>query len=156
MKRQLSAPASIPPQKPEELLRNVVWLEGMDPEAVDFITSAAQIMVFDFGETITRQGEDVNGIYLIVSGMVKVDLPRVTIYLIVSGMLMVKVVLPPDTIYLILSGMLMVKVVLPPDTIYLIVSGMLMVKVVLPPDTIYLILSGMLMVKVVLPRKLST
>ncbi|KAL9955551.1 hypothetical protein ACROYT_G036889 [Oculina patagonica] len=71
MKRQLSAPASLTPQKPMELLRNVVWLEGMPPEAVDFITSAARIKLFDVGDTITRQGEEVTGIYLIVSGMVK-------------------------------------------------------------------------------------
>ena len=55
-----------------ELLRNVVWLEGMTPEAVDFITSAARMKLFDVGDTITRQGEEVTGIYLIVSGMVKV------------------------------------------------------------------------------------
>ena len=75
MKRQLSAPASLSPQKPMELLRNVVWLEEMAPEAVDFITSAARIKLFDAGDTITRQGEDVTGIYLIVSGMVKVYYP---------------------------------------------------------------------------------
>lgn len=72
MKRQLSAPASIPPQKPMELLRNVVWLEGMPSEAVEFITSTARIKMFDVGDTITRQGEELTGIYLIVSGMVKV------------------------------------------------------------------------------------
>ena len=72
MKRQLSAPASIQPQKPLELLRNVVWLEGMAPEAVEFITAAARIKLFEAGDTITKQGEEVTGIYLIVSGMVKV------------------------------------------------------------------------------------
>jgi len=72
MKRQLSAPASIQPQKPLELLRNVVWLEGMAPEAVDFISSAARIKLFEADDTITMQGEEVTGIYLIVSGMVKV------------------------------------------------------------------------------------
>ncbi|XP_015758289.1 PREDICTED: sodium/hydrogen exchanger 10-like, partial [Acropora digitifera] len=71
MKRQLSTPASLPPQKPLELLRNVIWLEGMPAEAVDFITSAARIKLFEVGDTITRQGEDATGIYLIVSGMVK-------------------------------------------------------------------------------------
>ena len=75
MKRQLSAPASINPQKPMELLRNVVWLEEMPPDAVDFVTSCARIKMFDAGETITRQGEELTGIYLIVSGMVKVLKP---------------------------------------------------------------------------------
>lgn len=72
MKRQLSAPTSISPQKPTELLRNVVWLEGMPSEAVEFVTSAARIKMFEAGDTIARQGEDLKGIYLIVSGMVKI------------------------------------------------------------------------------------
>lgn len=75
MKRQLSAPASISPQKPLELLRNVVWLEGMAPDAVNFITSAARLKLFEAGDTITKQGEDLTGVYLIVSGMVKVCHP---------------------------------------------------------------------------------
>ena len=72
MKQQLSAPASIPPQTPEDLLRNVVWLDGMGPQVIDFITSAAQLKVFGHGETISRQGDEVDGIYLVVTGMVKV------------------------------------------------------------------------------------
>lgn len=72
MKKQLSAPSYIPPQTPETLLRSVVWLEGMDSEVIDAITNMAKIRVFDFGETISRQGDEVDGIYLIISGMVKV------------------------------------------------------------------------------------
>ncbi|XP_048585520.1 sodium/hydrogen exchanger 10 isoform X2 [Nematostella vectensis] len=71
MKRQLNAPAYIPPQSPESLLRNVVWLDNMEPEVIDDITSIAEMRVFDFGHTIAKQGEEVDGIYLIVSGMVK-------------------------------------------------------------------------------------
>lgn len=74
MKRQLSAPAYIPPQTPESLLRNVVWLEGMDSQVIDSITDMAEMRVFDFGDTITKQGDEVDGIYLIVSGMVKVGI----------------------------------------------------------------------------------
>lgn len=74
MKRQLSAPAYIPPQSPETLLRNVVWLEGMDSEVIDSITDMADMRAFDFGDTITKQGDEVDGIYLIISGMVKVSI----------------------------------------------------------------------------------
>ena len=72
MKQQLSAPPSIPPPASETLLRNVLWLEGMEEEVKDSIALVAEMRVFNFGETITRQGDEVDGIYLIISGMIKV------------------------------------------------------------------------------------
>ena len=73
MKRQLSAPSYIPPSSPEVLLRSTVWLEGMDEEIIDYITSLAEERVFDSGDTIVRQGEKTDGMYLIISGLVKVS-----------------------------------------------------------------------------------
>ncbi|XP_071957219.1 sperm-specific sodium:proton exchanger-like isoform X2 [Antedon mediterranea] len=70
MKRLLNAPASIPPPPPEFLLKNVAWLEG-DTKLIEFIKSRAELLHYDFGEVIIKQGEKPNGIYLIVSGMIK-------------------------------------------------------------------------------------
>ncbi|XP_033119377.1 sodium/hydrogen exchanger 10-like [Anneissia japonica] len=70
MKRLLNAPASIPPPPPEFLLRNVAWLEG-DTKLIEFIKARAELLHYDFHEVIIKQGEKPNGIYLIVSGMVK-------------------------------------------------------------------------------------
>lgn len=55
-----------------ELLCNVVWLEGMLFEVVEFIIFIVCIKMFDVGDIIIRQGEELMGIYLIVLGMVKV------------------------------------------------------------------------------------
>ena len=72
MKRQLSAPSYIPPSSPEVLLRCTVWLEDMDEEIIDYIASLAEERVFDSGDTIVRQGDKTDGMYLIISGLVKV------------------------------------------------------------------------------------
>lgn len=72
MKRQLSAPSYIPPPSPEALLRCIVWLEGMDEEVINHISFLAEIKVFDIGDTIVRQGDETDGLYLIISGLVKV------------------------------------------------------------------------------------
>jgi len=71
MKQQLHAPAFIPPKKPEDLLKSLVWLQGLEDDAVTYITSNAEMLSFDFGDVILKQGEVCDGIYLIISGMVK-------------------------------------------------------------------------------------
>lgn len=73
MKRQLHAPAYISPKKPEDILRSLVWLQGLEDEAVNYITSNAELLSYDYGDTIVKQGEVCDGIYLIISGMVKVS-----------------------------------------------------------------------------------
>jgi sodium/hydrogen exchanger 10/11 len=72
MKRQLSAPSYIHPPSPEVLLRSTVWLEGMDEEIIDYIASLAVEKIFDSGDTIVRQGDKTDGMYLIITGLVKV------------------------------------------------------------------------------------
>ncbi|XP_077865611.1 sperm-specific sodium:proton exchanger-like [Saccoglossus kowalevskii] len=70
MKQLMNAPASIPPPVPELLLSNVAWLQG-EPVMLDHIMSKAELIHYDFNEVIVQQGEMPNGVYLIVSGMVK-------------------------------------------------------------------------------------
>lgn len=81
MKRQLSAPSYIPPPSPEVLLRSTVWLESMDEEIIDYIASLAEEKVFDSGDTIVRQGDKTDGMYLIITGLVKVCLECIIIIL---------------------------------------------------------------------------
>ena len=72
MKQQLHAPAYIPPKKPEDILRSLVWLQGLEEEAIAYVTSNAEMLSYDYGDVIVKQGEVCDGIYLIISGMVKV------------------------------------------------------------------------------------
>lgn len=72
MKQQLHAPAYIPPKKPEDILRSLVWLQGLEEEAISYVTSNAEMISYDYGDVIVKQGEVCDGIYLIISGMVKV------------------------------------------------------------------------------------
>ncbi|XP_022089278.1 sodium/hydrogen exchanger 10-like [Acanthaster planci] len=70
MKQLMNAPASIPPPPPENLLKNVPWIEG-DKKLIDFIKARAELLHFDYGDVIVKEGDKPNGIYLIVSGLVK-------------------------------------------------------------------------------------
>ena len=72
MKRQLSAPSYISPPSPETVLRSIVWLEGMDVDIIDYIASLAEEKLFDSGDMIVKQGDQADGVYLIISGLVKV------------------------------------------------------------------------------------
>ncbi|XP_030844648.1 sperm-specific sodium proton exchanger isoform X1 [Strongylocentrotus purpuratus] len=71
MKRLMNAPSSIPPPPPENLLKNVSWLAG-DMKLIDFIKARASLLHFDYGEVIVREGDESDGLFLIVSGLVKV------------------------------------------------------------------------------------
>ncbi|CAH1258973.1 SLC9C1 [Branchiostoma lanceolatum] len=70
MKQLARAPPSIPPPNPEQLLRHISWLEG-NAELTDFMKARAQLLFHDFGSTLCKQGDRPTGLYLIVSGMVK-------------------------------------------------------------------------------------
>ncbi|XP_041472513.1 sodium/hydrogen exchanger 10-like [Lytechinus variegatus] len=70
MKRLMNAPSSIPPPPPENLLKNVSWLAG-DEKLINFIKARASLLHFDYGEVIVREGDESDGLFLIVSGLVK-------------------------------------------------------------------------------------
>ena len=72
MKRLNSTPASLPLPNPEEILRNLTWLDELDSEVVDDIVQCASLVQFERGDSIHKQDEMLEGIYIIVSGLVKV------------------------------------------------------------------------------------
>ena len=72
MKRQLNAPSYIAPKKPESFLRGLAWLRLMSEEVVTYVVAQAEMISYEYGDVMLRQGEPTDGIYLIVSGMVKV------------------------------------------------------------------------------------
>ena len=44
----------------------------MDEEIIDYIASLAEEKIFESGDTIVRQGDRTDGMYLIITGLVKV------------------------------------------------------------------------------------
>lgn len=78
MKRLNSTPASLPLPNPEEILRNLTWLDGLESEVVDDIVSCASLVHFECGDSIHQQDEMLEGIYIIVSGLVKVSVSLYT------------------------------------------------------------------------------
>ncbi len=75
MKRQLNAPSYIAPKTPESLLRGLPWLRTMTEETVSYVIARTEMISYEFGDVMLKQGEQTDGIYLIVSGMVKVSRP---------------------------------------------------------------------------------
>ncbi|PIK33545.1 sperm-specific sodium proton exchanger [Apostichopus japonicus] len=59
MKRLQNAPASIPPPRPEELLKNVAWLSG-DQRLINFIKARAELLHYDYNEIIIQEGDQPN------------------------------------------------------------------------------------------------
>ena len=74
MKRLNSTPATLPLPNPEEILRNLAWLDGLDSDVIDHIVQCASLVQFECGDSIHRDDEMMECIYVIVSGLVKVNL----------------------------------------------------------------------------------
>ncbi|XP_021065373.1 sodium/hydrogen exchanger 10 isoform X3 [Mus pahari] len=60
----------IQPFNVEEAPCNIPWLSE-DPEAITFIQEKAKVVTFDCGNNIFEEGDEPEGIYVIISGMVK-------------------------------------------------------------------------------------
>ncbi|KAL5006670.1 hypothetical protein ScPMuIL_015476 [Solemya velum] len=72
MKRLLSAPPSLPLPPPDKMLNNVCWLRN-DPELIEYIKSKAKLLSFNYEDVIIHEGDPPGGIYIIVSGMVRLE-----------------------------------------------------------------------------------
>lgn len=72
MMRLHSAPTSIVPAPPTELLRNVNWIKGNE-EMFNYFKERATLQTFPSGWSIGKEGDEPSGIYVIVCGVVKVE-----------------------------------------------------------------------------------
>ncbi|CAG7734240.1 unnamed protein product [Allacma fusca] len=72
MKRLWKTPPSIAPAPSELLLQNISWI-GERNETVEFFREHAQLLSFSFNEIICRADSKPTGIYIITSGMVKIN-----------------------------------------------------------------------------------
>ncbi|KAK6191717.1 hypothetical protein SNE40_003328 [Patella caerulea] len=70
MKKVLSLPPKIPVPPPDKMLNNVTWLE-QDQEIIDFIKARAKLVNYSFDDVIVKEGDASDGIYIIVSGLVR-------------------------------------------------------------------------------------
>merc|ERR1712080_222185 len=71
MKRQVQAPSYIKPKKPADILKNLTWLQNLEEDGIAYITSNIEMLSYDHGDVIVKQGEPSDGIYVIISGMVR-------------------------------------------------------------------------------------
>uniref|UniRef100_A0A0G2K938 Solute carrier family 9 member C1 n=2 Tax=Rattus norvegicus TaxID=10116 RepID=A0A0G2K938_RAT len=69
-KQVLELQSVIQPLNVEEAPYYIPWLSE-DPEAISFIQEKAKVVTFDCGNNIFEEGDEPEGIYVIISGMVK-------------------------------------------------------------------------------------
>ena len=72
MKHLERTPASLPLPNPNVILCGLPWLSGLDTEILSTIQVNANLVQFEHNDVIIQSGEDSEGIYIIVSGLVKV------------------------------------------------------------------------------------
>lgn len=72
MKRQQNAPSYMNPAPPEKQLRQISWLQDAEEQVLDRIVEIATLVEYEQDQSIIAEGDDGTGIYLIVSGLVKV------------------------------------------------------------------------------------
>ena len=72
MKHLERTPASLPLPDPNVILCGLPWLSGLDDEILSTIQVNANLVQFEHEDIIIQSYEDSKGIYIIVSGLVKV------------------------------------------------------------------------------------
>ena len=72
MKHLERTPGSLRPPDPATILQNLPWLSGLEQEVVDALLAHAQFLQFEAGDWLLSHGAESPGIYVIVSGLVKV------------------------------------------------------------------------------------
>ena len=72
MKHLERTPASLRPPDPAAILQNLPWLSGLDREVVDTILTYAEFLQLEQSDSLLEEGVRSQGIYVIVSGLVKV------------------------------------------------------------------------------------
>jgi sodium/hydrogen exchanger 10/11 len=72
MKKLNRTPATLPLPNPEEMLHNLTWVENLDDSVVEIVVSKSKLVHYERGDIIYQEGEELSGMYIIVSGLVKV------------------------------------------------------------------------------------
>ena len=72
MKRQQNAPAHMLPTPAEKLLREIKWLDDTPDDVTTRIFEIAESKEYHKEENMVQEGDESDGIYLVVSGLVRV------------------------------------------------------------------------------------
>ena len=72
MKHLERTPGSLRPPDPATILHNLPWLLGVEAEVVDTILTYAEFIQLEQSDWLLKERVESQGIYVIVSGLVKV------------------------------------------------------------------------------------
>jgi sodium/hydrogen exchanger 10/11 len=74
MKHLERTPGSLRPPDPATILLNLPWLSGLGPDVVQALLPHAEFVQLEQGDWLLPQGAESRGIYVIVSGLVKLTM----------------------------------------------------------------------------------
>ncbi|XP_059161928.1 sodium/hydrogen exchanger 10-like isoform X2 [Physella acuta] len=74
MKRLMAAPPALEIPSTKKILAAIPWIDG-DLTLVDYIHNLSHEIIYNYGDIVLRCGEPPDGIYFIISGLVKVEAP---------------------------------------------------------------------------------
>jgi CRP-like cAMP-binding protein len=66
-------PVQVCPPKDLDMILNIPWLNLENKELVNYMKKFAEQIDFDCGDILIQEGEEVDGIYLIINGMVRIS-----------------------------------------------------------------------------------
>ena len=72
MKHLERTPGSLRPPDPATILHNLPWLSGLEGDVMDTVLRYAEFLQLEQSDWLLEEGAESRGIYVIVSGLVKV------------------------------------------------------------------------------------
>ena len=72
IKKLHSSSASISPPNPTSILIGVSWLSGLDSEIITDVVEKAELISFDSDDVIAEPDQEINCLYVVISGIVQV------------------------------------------------------------------------------------
>ncbi|MBL4755520.1 MAG: cation:proton antiporter [Flavobacteriales bacterium] len=73
MKQLMDSPPAIKLPTPHELLKEVPWLQGLEPTTFKQVEASAEDKIYQAGETLMKEGGPGDGLFIIARGSVKVS-----------------------------------------------------------------------------------
>lgn len=85
MKQLMDSPPSINLPAPHELLKEIPWLQGLDPDVFKKVESSVEDKIYQTGEALMKEGGPGDGLFIIARGSVKVSVGEMVVDIVGQG-----------------------------------------------------------------------
>ena len=85
MKKLMDSPPAIKLPTPHELLTEVPWLQGLDPDTFKKVKASAEDRIYQSGQVLMKEGGPGDGLFVIARGSVKVSVGETIVDILGQG-----------------------------------------------------------------------